>query len=117
MDRLFEKFQQKSRKAQHIRIRLIEPQVDVDSFIQNLSDTLAPLREQDPVLLHIDTAAVSLLLSLIEYYAGEKFKTIIYTTMCSYLLQFIVVYCLHVFIVRFILVSRNSCSICWFWAV
>ncbi|XP_059181122.1 E3 ubiquitin-protein ligase rnf213-beta [Centropristis striata] len=58
VDRLFEKFQQKSPQAKHIRIRLIEPSVDVDSLIQILSEKLAPLREQDPVLLHIDTAGV-----------------------------------------------------------
>ncbi|KAM3592519.1 uncharacterized protein V6R79_020598 [Siganus canaliculatus] len=58
VDRLFEKFQQKSPRAEHIRIRLIEPCVDVDSFIRTLSGKLAPLREQDPVLLHIDTAGV-----------------------------------------------------------
>lgn len=60
MDRLFEKFQQKSPRAEHIRIRLIEPCVDIDSLIKSLSEKLAPLREQDPVLLHIDTAGVSI---------------------------------------------------------
>lgn len=60
MDRLFEKFQQKSPRANHIRIRLIEPCVDIDSLIKSLSEKLAPLREQDPVLLHIDTAGVSM---------------------------------------------------------
>ena len=60
VDRLFEKFQQKSPRANHLRIRLIEPCVDIDSFIKSLSEKLAPLREQDPVLLHIDTAGVSI---------------------------------------------------------
>ncbi|XP_047183572.1 E3 ubiquitin-protein ligase rnf213-beta isoform X2 [Scophthalmus maximus] len=58
VNRLFEKFQQKSSRAKHIRIRLIEPCVDIDSLIKSLSETLATLREQDPVLLHIDTAGV-----------------------------------------------------------
>lgn len=58
VDRLFERFQQKSPGAKHIRIRLIEPSVDVDSLIKSLSEKLAPLREQDPVLLHVDTAGV-----------------------------------------------------------
>ncbi|XP_070782783.1 E3 ubiquitin-protein ligase rnf213-beta [Enoplosus armatus] len=58
VDRLFEKFQQKSPRAEHIRIRLIEPCVDIDSLIKSLSEKLATLREQDPVLLHIDTAGV-----------------------------------------------------------
>ncbi|KAK9530838.1 hypothetical protein VZT92_012317 [Zoarces viviparus] len=58
VDRLFEKFQRKSPRANHIRIRLIEPCVDIDSLIKSLSEKLAPLREQDPVLLHIDTAGV-----------------------------------------------------------
>ncbi|XP_042252605.1 E3 ubiquitin-protein ligase rnf213-beta [Thunnus maccoyii] len=58
VDRLFEKFQQRSPSAKHIRIRLIEPSVDIDSLIKSLSNRLASLREQDPVLLHIDTAGV-----------------------------------------------------------
>ncbi|XP_049419183.1 E3 ubiquitin-protein ligase rnf213-beta isoform X2 [Epinephelus fuscoguttatus] len=58
VDRLFEKFQQKSPRAKHIRIRLIEPCVDTNSLIKSLSERLAPLREHDPVLLHIDTAGV-----------------------------------------------------------
>ncbi|KAL6095331.1 uncharacterized protein ACO6RY_16557 [Pungitius sinensis] len=58
VQRLFEKFQRKSPRANHIKIRLIEPWVDVDSLIKSLSEKLAPVREQDPVLLHIDTAAV-----------------------------------------------------------
>lgn len=60
MDRLFEKFQQISPRARHIRIRLIEPSIDIDSLIKNLSEKLVHLREQDPVLLHIDTAGVSM---------------------------------------------------------
>lgn len=60
VDRLFEKFQQKSPGVKYIRIRLIEPCIDIDSLVKNLSEKLAPLREQDPVLLHIDTAGVSL---------------------------------------------------------
>ncbi|XP_076008326.1 E3 ubiquitin-protein ligase rnf213-beta isoform X2 [Genypterus blacodes] len=59
VDRLFQRYQEKSRRAVHIRIRLIEPCVDVDSLIKSLLDKLAPLREQDPVLLHIDAAAVN----------------------------------------------------------
>ncbi|CAK6965023.1 E3 ubiquitin-protein ligase rnf213-beta isoform X3 [Scomber scombrus] len=58
VDRLFEKFQQRSPSAKHIRITLIEPSVDIDALIKTLSDRLASLREQDPVLLHIDTAGV-----------------------------------------------------------
>ncbi|XP_026207099.1 E3 ubiquitin-protein ligase rnf213-beta isoform X2 [Anabas testudineus] len=58
VDRLFEKFQQISPRARHIRIRLIEPSIDIDSLIKNLSEKLVHLREQDPVLLHIDTAGV-----------------------------------------------------------
>lgn len=60
VDRLFEKFRQKCPRAEHIRIRLIEPSVDVDSLVTNLSEKLAPVREQDPVLLHIDAAGVSI---------------------------------------------------------
>lgn len=60
MDRLCEKFQRISPRAERITIRLIEPCVDRDSVIKILSEKLAPLREQDPVLLHIDTAGVSM---------------------------------------------------------
>ncbi|XP_074519497.1 E3 ubiquitin-protein ligase rnf213-beta [Halichoeres trimaculatus] len=58
VDRLFETFQQKSPRAEHITLRLIEPSVDVDALVKSLSEKLEPLREQDPVLLHIDTAGV-----------------------------------------------------------
>uniref|UniRef100_UPI0037E7EAB2 E3 ubiquitin-protein ligase rnf213-beta n=1 Tax=Semicossyphus pulcher TaxID=241346 RepID=UPI0037E7EAB2 len=58
VDRLFVKFYQESPSAQHITIRLIEPRVDIDSLIKSLSEKLAPLRDQDPILLHIDTAGV-----------------------------------------------------------
>lgn len=58
IDRLFEKFQEIPSRAKHVRIRLIEPCVDIDSLVKSLSETLVPLREQDPVLLHIDTAGV-----------------------------------------------------------
>lgn len=59
MDRLFEKFQQKDPKARRTRIRLIDPHVNRDSLVKSLSEQLEPLREQDPVLLHVDTAGVS----------------------------------------------------------
>ncbi|CAL8282528.1 unnamed protein product [Merluccius merluccius] len=59
VDRLFQMFQRKSSLAQKITIRLIEPHIDMDSIIQTLSDQLASIREQDPILLHIDTAAVN----------------------------------------------------------
>ncbi|KAM6951514.1 E3 ubiquitin-protein ligase rnf213-beta [Aplochiton taeniatus] len=59
VDRLHERLRQICRKAELIRIRLIEPRVDLDSFVQSLLNRLAPLREQDAVVLHIDTAAVS----------------------------------------------------------
>ncbi|XP_073722611.1 E3 ubiquitin-protein ligase rnf213-beta [Misgurnus anguillicaudatus] len=56
--RLFENFQTEFPKATCLTIRLIEPCVNIDGFVQTLSQRLTPLREQDPVLLHIDTAAV-----------------------------------------------------------
>ncbi|KAM6896925.1 E3 ubiquitin-protein ligase rnf213-beta [Xenentodon cancila] len=58
VDRLLEKFQQKSPRAQHIKIRLTESCVDIDSLIKSLSEKLSRLREQDPVFLHIDMAGV-----------------------------------------------------------
>ncbi|CAL8240472.1 unnamed protein product [Gadus morhua 'NCC'] len=59
VDRLFQSFQQKSAPAQKITIRLIEPLIDIDSMVQILLDRLESTREQDPILLHIDTAAVN----------------------------------------------------------
>lgn len=59
VDRLFEKFQQKDPRARRLRIRLIDPHVNRDSLVKSLSEELAPLREQDPLLLHVDTAGVS----------------------------------------------------------
>ncbi|KAM4715158.1 LOW QUALITY PROTEIN: E3 ubiquitin-protein ligase rnf213-beta [Anableps anableps] len=56
--RLFEKFQQKSPRVKHVRIRLIEANVDIDSLVNTLTERLSQLREQDPVLLHIDSAGV-----------------------------------------------------------
>ncbi|KAM4526288.1 E3 ubiquitin-protein ligase rnf213-beta [Fundulus diaphanus] len=58
VERLFEKFQQKSPRAKHVRIRLIEAHVDVDSLVATLTESLSELREQDPILLHIDSAGV-----------------------------------------------------------
>ncbi|KAL2078388.1 hypothetical protein ACEWY4_026073 [Coilia grayii] len=56
--RLFERFQTQLSNAQYIRITLTEPRVDVNMFLRTLNEKLNHLREQDPVLLHIDTAAV-----------------------------------------------------------
>uniref|UniRef100_A0A9J7YJS3 RING-type E3 ubiquitin transferase n=1 Tax=Cyprinus carpio carpio TaxID=630221 RepID=A0A9J7YJS3_CYPCA len=56
--RLFERFKREFPRATYLTIRLIEPRIDMDGFVQTLSERLAPLREQDPVLLHIDTAAL-----------------------------------------------------------
>uniref|UniRef100_A0A3P9I788 RING-type E3 ubiquitin transferase n=1 Tax=Oryzias latipes TaxID=8090 RepID=A0A3P9I788_ORYLA len=58
VDHLFEKFRQKYPRAKHIRIQLIQPCVDTDSLTKSLTERLCALREHDPVLLHIDTAAV-----------------------------------------------------------
>lgn len=62
--RLFERFKATFRGAHYIRIRLIEPRVNMSAFLEILTGNLNRLREQDPVLLHIDTAAVSSLLEL-----------------------------------------------------
>uniref|UniRef100_A0A8C1VS82 RING-type E3 ubiquitin transferase n=1 Tax=Cyprinus carpio TaxID=7962 RepID=A0A8C1VS82_CYPCA len=56
--RLFEQFKKEFPTATCLTIRLIEPCVDMDGFIQTLSERLALLTEQDPVLLHIDIAAL-----------------------------------------------------------
>ncbi|KAM9831669.1 E3 ubiquitin-protein ligase rnf213-beta [Neosynchiropus ocellatus] len=56
--RLAEKEVLERPRAKLITIRLTEPNISVDSFVQTLLEQLALLREQDPVLLHIDTAVV-----------------------------------------------------------
>lgn len=56
--RLFEQFRREVPTATFQTIRLIEPYVDMHGFVQTLSERLDPLREQDPLLLHIDAAAV-----------------------------------------------------------
>ncbi|XP_039521132.1 E3 ubiquitin-protein ligase rnf213-beta isoform X4 [Pimephales promelas] len=56
--RLFEQFKREVPTATFQTIRLIEPYVDMHGFVQTLSERLGPLREQDPLLLHIDAAAV-----------------------------------------------------------
>lgn len=38
----------------------MDPCIDIDSLIKSLSEKLAPLKEQYPVLLHIDTSGVSM---------------------------------------------------------
>ncbi|XP_056089655.1 E3 ubiquitin-protein ligase rnf213-beta [Rhinichthys klamathensis goyatoka] len=56
--RLFEQFRREVPTATFQTIRIIEPYVDMHGFVQTLSERLGPLREQDPLLLHIDAAAV-----------------------------------------------------------
>ncbi|KAA0724979.1 E3 ubiquitin-protein ligase rnf213-beta [Triplophysa tibetana] len=56
--RLFEQFQTEFPEATCIQMRLIEPCVNINGFVQTLSQRLSSLKDQDPVLLHIDTAAV-----------------------------------------------------------
>ncbi|XP_017573370.2 E3 ubiquitin-protein ligase rnf213-beta isoform X2 [Pygocentrus nattereri] len=56
--RMYQHFMAKFPEASYLPIRLIEPSVDTDCFVQTLSEKLRELREQDPVLLHIDAAAV-----------------------------------------------------------
>lgn len=38
----------------------MDPHINTDSVIKDLAEQLEPLREQDPVLLHIDAAGVSM---------------------------------------------------------
>lgn len=60
MDRLFKKFQQADSNAKCMKIRLMDPHINTDSVFKDLAEQLEPLREQDPVLLHIDAAGVSM---------------------------------------------------------
>lgn len=60
VDRLFKKLQEKDFNAKCVRIRLIDPHISTDSVIKDLAEQLEPLREQDPVLLHVDAVGVSM---------------------------------------------------------
>lgn len=85
MRRLFEKFKGEFPTATLLTIRLIEPYIDMDGFVQTLSERLASLREQDPVLLHIDVAAVCLshiMASTIIYYLWETINTSFLSPFC-----------------------------------
>ncbi|XP_047673206.1 E3 ubiquitin-protein ligase rnf213-beta isoform X2 [Tachysurus fulvidraco] len=56
--RMFQNFKKTFPNATHLTVRLIEPNVDIDCVVQTLCDKQSSLKAQDPVLLHIDTAAV-----------------------------------------------------------
>ncbi|XP_029109785.1 E3 ubiquitin-protein ligase rnf213-beta [Scleropages formosus] len=56
--RLFERFQKAIPMARQLCIRLLEARVHLDSFMRTMEEQMQSLREQDPVLLHIDVAAV-----------------------------------------------------------
>ncbi|MGH0133378.1 UNVERIFIED_CONTAM: hypothetical protein FKN15_052359 [Acipenser sinensis] len=58
VDRLFEKLQQFAHRGRLVRIRLTDPRIEEDSFLQTLSKSLVGLEQRDPVILHIDAAAV-----------------------------------------------------------
>uniref|UniRef100_A0A3B1J697 RING-type E3 ubiquitin transferase n=1 Tax=Astyanax mexicanus TaxID=7994 RepID=A0A3B1J697_ASTMX len=58
VSRMFQGFKEMLPAASYLPLRLIESCVDVDDFVHNLTEKLEELREQDPVLLHIDAAAV-----------------------------------------------------------
>lgn len=56
--RMFQNFRRTFPTATYLTVRLIEPKVNFDCLVQTLCEKQASLKEQDPVLLHIDTAAV-----------------------------------------------------------
>ncbi|KAK3529115.1 hypothetical protein QTP70_016547 [Hemibagrus guttatus] len=56
--RMFQNFKTTFPNATYLPVRLVEPNVDFDCLVQTLCDKQLSLKEQDPVLLHIDTAAV-----------------------------------------------------------
>ncbi|XP_060751752.1 E3 ubiquitin-protein ligase rnf213-beta isoform X2 [Tachysurus vachellii] len=56
--RMFQNFKTTFPNATYLTVRLIEPNVDIDCLVQTLCNKQSSLKEQDPVLLHIDTAAV-----------------------------------------------------------
>ncbi|XP_041095708.1 E3 ubiquitin-protein ligase rnf213-beta [Polyodon spathula] len=58
VDRLFEKLQQFTHQGRLVRIRLTDPRIEEDSFLQRLSESLVGLEQRYPVILHIDAAAV-----------------------------------------------------------
>ncbi|XP_048870948.1 E3 ubiquitin-protein ligase rnf213-beta [Brienomyrus brachyistius] len=58
VDRLFGSFQRAFPKARLLRLRLLEPRVQPDSFLNTLHTWTRQLSEQDVAMLHIDAAAV-----------------------------------------------------------
>ncbi|XP_058262202.1 E3 ubiquitin-protein ligase rnf213-beta isoform X1 [Hemibagrus wyckioides] len=56
--RMFQNFKTTFPNATYLPVRLVEPNVDFDCLVQTLCDKQSSIKEQDPVLLHIDTAAV-----------------------------------------------------------
>uniref|UniRef100_A0A3B3SIZ5 RING-type E3 ubiquitin transferase n=1 Tax=Paramormyrops kingsleyae TaxID=1676925 RepID=A0A3B3SIZ5_9TELE len=58
VDRLFGSFQRAFPKAQLLRLRLLEPRVQPDSFLKTLQTWTRQLSERDMSMLHIDAAAV-----------------------------------------------------------
>ncbi|KAG7491231.1 hypothetical protein MATL_G00000820, partial [Megalops atlanticus] len=58
VDRLFERLQRSFPRARRVRLRLTEPRVERDSFLQALSQRVEPLGGGGTILLHLDTTAV-----------------------------------------------------------
>lgn len=71
---MFQGFKSKFPAASYLPVRLIEPYVDIDSLVQTLSGKFRPLREQDPVFLHIDTAAVGCVVIFASFFSGTPFN-------------------------------------------
>lgn len=108
VDRLFKRFQKKDSNAKRVRIRLIDPHVNTDSVIKDLAEQLEPLRERDPVLLHIDAVGVSMQPFVS---AGRRLRcwlgwSVLHVTEWFFSRSS-----------RFVQDWRSSCSVCSFWAV
>lgn len=103
MDRLFKKFQLKDPNAKCMRIRLMDPHINTDSVIKDLAEQLEPLREQDPVLLHIDAAGVSMQ----PFVSTDR---LLRCGLCWRALHFTELFFFHS--ERFVQDWRSSCSIC-----
>ncbi|MGH0135413.1 UNVERIFIED_CONTAM: hypothetical protein FKN15_035521 [Acipenser sinensis] len=58
LSKRFAQLQQFAHRGRLVRIRLTDPRIEEDSFLQTLSKSLVGLEQRDPVILHIDAAAV-----------------------------------------------------------
>lgn len=67
--RMFQNFKASFPNATYLPVRLTESEVDIDCLIQTLCKRQSSVKEQDPVLLHIDTSAVCFYYTIFQCFA------------------------------------------------